>query len=134
MAAKQFIRPEIIFVFIRVHSWLKTFLPSGRRATKSVSIGNLYKSQASLNKRVFHNGDQEAQLPLISLFGASNEMPQGDSGTLPLWVSMVWPSVWRANRSAAQCFRQRQHEFADGRDLVVLRNELEVRSADRELS
>ena len=23
MAAKQFIRPEIIFVFIRVHSWLK---------------------------------------------------------------------------------------------------------------
>jgi len=32
MAAKQFIRPEIIFVFIRVHSWLKTFLPSGQKA------------------------------------------------------------------------------------------------------
>jgi hypothetical protein len=29
MAAEQFIRPEIIFVFIRVHSWLKTFRPSG---------------------------------------------------------------------------------------------------------
>jgi hypothetical protein len=25
------------FVLIRVYSWLKTFLPSGRRATKSVS-------------------------------------------------------------------------------------------------
>src|SRR6266542_1816101 len=41
MAAKQFIRPEIIFVFIRVHSWLKTFRPSGSRATKSVSIRNI---------------------------------------------------------------------------------------------
>src|SRR6185503_840523 len=40
MSAKQFIRPEIIFVFIRVHSWLKTFRHYGRRATKSVSIGN----------------------------------------------------------------------------------------------
>ena len=29
------------------------------------------------NERVFHNGDQEMQVPLISLFGASNEMPQG---------------------------------------------------------
>src|SRR5262245_31473725 len=40
MAAKQFIRPEIIFVFIRVHSWLITFRPYGRRATKSVSVSN----------------------------------------------------------------------------------------------
>jgi len=38
---------------------------------------------------------------------------------------------WRANRSASQCFRQRPHEFADGRNLAVLRNELEVRGADR---
>jgi len=30
------------------------------------------------NERVFHNGDQETQVPLISLFGASNEMPQGN--------------------------------------------------------
>ncbi|MBO0800910.1 MAG: AAA family ATPase, partial [Blastocatellia bacterium] len=30
------------------------------------------------NERVFHNGGQEMQLPLISLFGASNEMPQGN--------------------------------------------------------
>jgi len=30
------------------------------------------------NERVFHNGDQEVQAPLISLFGASNEMPQGN--------------------------------------------------------
>jgi MoxR-like ATPase len=30
------------------------------------------------NERVFHNGDQEMQVPLISLFGASNEMPQGN--------------------------------------------------------
>src|SRR5499426_1589162 len=30
------------------------------------------------NERVFHNGDQEVQVPLISLFGASNEMPQGN--------------------------------------------------------
>jgi MoxR-like ATPase len=29
------------------------------------------------NERVFHNGDQEMPVPLISLFGASNEMPQG---------------------------------------------------------
>src|SRR5215475_14364247 len=29
------------------------------------------------NERNFHNGDQEMQVPLISLFGASNEMPQG---------------------------------------------------------
>ena len=36
------------------------------------------------------------------------------------------------SRSAAQCFRQRLHEFTDGRDLAVLRNELEVRGADRE--
>jgi hypothetical protein len=38
MAAKQFVRPEIIFVFIRVHSWLKTFRASRIGATKSVSI------------------------------------------------------------------------------------------------
>jgi MoxR-like ATPase len=30
------------------------------------------------NERVFHNGDHEIQVPLISLFGASNEMPQGN--------------------------------------------------------
>jgi MoxR-like ATPase len=30
------------------------------------------------NERVFHNGDQEIQVPLISMFGASNEMPQGN--------------------------------------------------------
>jgi MoxR-like ATPase len=30
------------------------------------------------NERVFHNGAQEMQVPLISLFGASNEMPQGN--------------------------------------------------------
>jgi MoxR-like ATPase len=30
------------------------------------------------NERVFHNGGQEIQVPLISLFGASNEMPQGN--------------------------------------------------------
>jgi MoxR-like ATPase len=30
------------------------------------------------NERVFHNGHQEMQVPLISLFGASNEMPQGN--------------------------------------------------------
>lgn len=30
------------------------------------------------NERVFHNGDQEMPVPLISLFGASNEMPQGN--------------------------------------------------------
>jgi MoxR-like ATPase len=30
------------------------------------------------NERVFHNGEQELQVPLISLFGASNEMPQGN--------------------------------------------------------
>jgi hypothetical protein len=41
MADEQFIRPEITFVFIRVHSWLNTFRPSGRRATKSVSISKI---------------------------------------------------------------------------------------------
>ena len=30
------------------------------------------------NERVFHNGAQEMRVPLISLFGASNEMPQGN--------------------------------------------------------
>ena len=30
------------------------------------------------NERVFHNGGQEMQVPLISLFGASNEIPQGN--------------------------------------------------------
>ena len=30
------------------------------------------------NERIFHNGDQEIQVPLISFFGASNEMPQGN--------------------------------------------------------
>ena len=30
------------------------------------------------NERIFHNGAQETQVPLISLFGASNEMPQGN--------------------------------------------------------
>jgi MoxR-like ATPase len=30
------------------------------------------------NERVFHNGGQEIQVPLITLFGASNEMPQGN--------------------------------------------------------
>src|SRR5262245_9188487 len=31
-----------------------------------------------VNERVFHNGDKEMQVPLISLFGASNELPQGN--------------------------------------------------------
>jgi hypothetical protein len=44
MAAKQLIRPEIIFVFIRVHSWLKTFRPSRRRATKSVGVSFFSKN------------------------------------------------------------------------------------------
>jgi len=30
------------------------------------------------NERVFNNGNQEIRVPLISLFGASNEMPQGN--------------------------------------------------------
>jgi MoxR-like ATPase len=30
------------------------------------------------NERVFNNGGQEMHVPLISLFGASNEMPQGN--------------------------------------------------------
>jgi MoxR-like ATPase len=30
------------------------------------------------NERVFHNGGQEMHVPLISLFGASNEAPQGN--------------------------------------------------------
>src|SRR5499433_2042197 len=30
------------------------------------------------NERVFNNGAQEAPVPLISMFGASNEMPQGN--------------------------------------------------------
>jgi MoxR-like ATPase len=36
------------------------------------------------NERVFHNGDQEMRVPLISLFGASDEMPQGN-GLEALW-------------------------------------------------
>lgn len=31
-----------------------------------------------VNERVFNNGHQEIQVPLISLFGASNELPQGN--------------------------------------------------------
>lgn len=31
-----------------------------------------------LNERLFDNGPQRVRVPLISLFGASNEMPQGD--------------------------------------------------------
>jgi hypothetical protein len=42
MAAKQHTRLQIIFVFIRVHSWRKTFRPSGLGATKSVSARNIH--------------------------------------------------------------------------------------------
>ena len=31
-----------------------------------------------VNERVFNNGNQEIPIPLISLFGASNELPQGN--------------------------------------------------------
>ena len=31
-----------------------------------------------VNERVFYNGNQEIRIPLISLFGASNELPQGN--------------------------------------------------------
>jgi len=37
-----------------------------------------------LNERVFHNGRTKIQAPLMSLFGASNELPQGDE-TAALW-------------------------------------------------
>jgi hypothetical protein len=40
------------------------------------------------NERVFHNGGQEMQVPLISLFGASNETPQA-----------LRSSAWRRARS-----------------------------------
>jgi hypothetical protein len=49
MAVKQFIRPEIIFVFIRVHSWLKTFRLSGRPAIKSVSARTIKRSVSNEN-------------------------------------------------------------------------------------
>src|SRR5215510_14291967 len=42
MAAKQHTRLQIIFVFIRVHSWRKTFRPSGLGATKFVSARNIH--------------------------------------------------------------------------------------------
>src|SRR5882672_8365141 len=38
MAAEQLTRPEIIFVFIRVHSWLKTFCPLRHFAIYSPSL------------------------------------------------------------------------------------------------
>jgi MoxR-like ATPase len=50
-----------------------------------VFLDEIFKASSSIlnallkisNERVFHNGAQETQVPLISLFGASNEMPQG---------------------------------------------------------
>jgi MoxR-like ATPase len=51
-----------------------------------VFLDEIFKSSSAIlnallkiaNERVFHNGGQEMQVPLISLFGASNEMPQGN--------------------------------------------------------
>ena len=49
------------------------------------------------------------------------------------WVLHRWLSyqIIRYSPLVAQCFRQRLHEFADGRNLAVLRNELERCGADR---
>jgi MoxR-like ATPase len=54
--------------------------------TELVFLDEIFKASSAIlnallkiaNERVFHNGDQEMQVPLISLFGASNEMPQGN--------------------------------------------------------
>ncbi len=57
-----------------------------------VFLDEVFKSSSAIlntmlkvtNERVFHNGGQEIQVPLISLFGASNEMPQGNE-TQAIW-------------------------------------------------
>jgi len=50
------IRPEVIFVFIRVHSWLKTFRPSERRATKTVSARKI-EMTAIIDRYQYISGD-----------------------------------------------------------------------------
>lgn len=51
----------------------------------SSSIGNALLTL--LNERKFDNGSTRINVPLISLFGASNEMPQGED-TAALWDRM----------------------------------------------
>jgi MoxR-like ATPase len=51
-----------------------------------VFLDEIFKASSSIlnallkivNERVFNNGNQEVRVPLISLFGASNELPQGN--------------------------------------------------------
>jgi MoxR-like ATPase len=86
----RFTTPEELFGPVSV-SWLKR--DEYRRITAGklveaelVFLDEIFKASSAIlnallkiaNERAFHNGGQEIQIPLISLFGASNEMPQGN--------------------------------------------------------
>jgi MoxR-like ATPase len=86
------------------------------------------------NERVFHNGDQEMQVPLISLFGASNEMPQGNE-LEALWdrfllrfrvgyVSDTGFAKFIRAASAKLGARQNGHKSNGSRPATLLQSEL----------
>lgn len=85
----RFTTPEELFGPISVNGLKKD---EYRRITAGklveaelVFLDEIFKASSAIlnallkisNERLFHNGSQEVQVPLISLFGASNEMPQG---------------------------------------------------------
>jgi MoxR-like ATPase len=82
------------------------------------------------NERVFHNGDQEMQIPLISLFGASNEMPQGnelealwDRFLLRLRVGYVTDTGF-ARFIRASAAKHNGHNSNGSQPLTLLQSEL----------
>ena len=82
------------------------------------------------NERVFNNGGQEMRVPLISLFGASNEMPQGnelealwDRFLLRFRVSYVTDTGFvRFIRAAAA--KHNGHSSNGSQPLTLLQSEL----------
>src|SRR5215475_14097778 len=86
----RFTTPEELFGPVSV-SGLKrdeyTRITAGKLVeAELVFLDEIFKASSAIlnallkvaNERIFHNGGQEMQVPLISLFGASNEMPQGN--------------------------------------------------------
>jgi MoxR-like ATPase len=82
------------------------------------------------NERVFHNGDQEMKVPLISLFGASNEMPQGNE-LEALWDRFLlrFPVGYVTDTGFAKFIRaavakQTGHNSNGSQPLTLLQSEL----------
>jgi MoxR-like ATPase len=93
----RFTTPEELFGPVSVHGLKNdTYerITAGKLPTAQIAfLDEIFKSSSAvlnilltiLNERVFDNGTKRQQVPLITLFGASNEMPQEAQDLEALW-------------------------------------------------